>query len=208
MGKKNILLELKVERNWKEALTKTAVYIASIVECKVSKLDWIKSLEHQTGDLNEKSDWRFWHSFQCIWNMCPHCVNRFRLILLQQKLLQCCLQVNHLRVIAVLQFITHWPLCLPVQLTFGKGQCFAAKCHHWIFLLSLPCWAWAVLPSDNSSVVWQNVPLNKLTVTQSSQGVIKMLRRCWNTFGWLEASKWEVTNRGVKSWESTSLWIL
>lgn len=65
------------------------------------------------------------------------------------------------------------------------------------FLLSLPCWAWAVLPSDNSSVVWQNVPLNKLMVTHSSQGVIKMLRRCWNIFGWLEASKWEVTNRGV-----------
>lgn len=29
------------------------------------------------------------------------------LILLQQNILQCCLQVNHLRVIAVLQFITH-----------------------------------------------------------------------------------------------------
>lgn len=114
------------------------------------------------------------------------------LILLQPKLLQCCLQVNHLRVIAVLQFITHWPLCVPVQLTFVKGQCFAAKCHHWIFFSCL-----FLVEHEQSfhlitPVVWQNVPLNKLMVTHSSQGVIKMLRRCWNIFGWLEASKWEV----------------
>lgn len=189
--KKNILLELKVERNWKEALTKTAVYIASIVECyvkcKVSKLDWIKSLEHQTGDLNEKSDWRFWHSFQCIWNMCPHCVNRFPLILLQQKLLQCCLQVNHLRVIAVLQFITHWPLCVPVQLTFGKGQCFAAKCHHWIFSSCL-----ILVEHEQSFHLITPLLFDKTSLWTthgdsefpgSYQDVKKMLKYIWLTWG-------------------------
>lgn len=121
-----------MERNWKEALTKT-VYVASIYRgMQGFKTRLAQKFKASDGELNEKSDWRFDIHFS-VYGICAHTVWTVPLILLQQNILQCCLQVNHLRVIAVLQFITHWPLCVPVQLTFVKGQCFAAKCHRWIF---------------------------------------------------------------------------
>lgn len=139
-GKKNILLELKVERNWKEALTKTAVYIASIYRGMLCEMQGFKTRLDQK--FRASDGWTKWEkrlkilTFISVYmEYVPTRCELFSLILLQQKILQCCLQVNHLRVIAVLQFITHWPLCVPLQLTFVKGQCFAAKCHHWIFSL-------------------------------------------------------------------------